>query len=92
MLLRNFWWADSELLRNPALRLYLTVDRKIIPPKKEADAFYITISVIKQVEYLVSWNYKHLANINKEKHLNILNWENNYKHDLRIITPLELID
>ena len=68
------------------------IDSKIIPEKKEADAFHIAISVIKQMDYLVSWNYKHLANVNREKRINILNWENNFKHDLRIITPLELID
>jgi len=44
------------------------------------------------MDFLVSWNYKNIANINREKRIKILNLENNYTHDFRIITPLELID
>jgi hypothetical protein len=68
------------------------IDAKIIPEQKIADAFHIAISVIKRIDYLVSWNYKHLANINKEKRIKVVNLENNYNHEFRIITPLELID
>ena len=56
------------------------------------DAYHIAICTISNINFLVSWNYKHLANINKEKKIKILNLENNYNHELRIITPLELID
>ena len=68
------------------------IDAKIIPANKEADAFHIAISLIRKMDFLISWNYKHLANINREKKIKILNWENNYTNDFRIITPLELID
>ncbi|MEI8006966.1 MAG: hypothetical protein WCI48_12230 [Bacteroidota bacterium] len=68
------------------------LEEKIIPEKKMADAYHIAISVIKEIDYLVSWNYKHLANINKENKIRIINLELGYRHDLRIITPLELVD
>jgi predicted nucleic acid-binding protein len=68
------------------------IERKIIPEKKISDAFHIAICVIKGIDYLVSWNYKHLANINKENRIRIVNLELGYRHDLRIITPLELVD
>ncbi len=57
-----------------------------------ADAFHIAICVIKGIDYLVSWNYKHLANINKENKIRLVNLEYGYRIDLRIITPLELMD
>lgn len=68
------------------------IERKIIPEKKMADAFHIAICVIKGIDYLVSWNYKHLANINKENKIRLVNLEYGYRIDLRIITPLELMD
>jgi predicted nucleic acid-binding protein len=68
------------------------IEKKIIPEKKLADALHIAICVIKGIDYLVSWNYKHLANINKENRIKLLNWELGYRHELRIITPLELMD
>ncbi|MBN1182112.1 MAG: type II toxin-antitoxin system VapC family toxin [Bacteroidales bacterium] len=68
------------------------IEHEIIPEKKFADALHIAISVIKRMDYLVSWNYKHLANVNREHRVKILNWELGYRVDLRIITPLELVD
>ena len=68
------------------------VDIGIIPVKKFADAYHIAICVIYKINYLVSWNYKHLANVNKEKRVKLVNLENNYSDEIRIITPLELMD
>lgn len=68
------------------------VDAKIIPEKKIADALHIATSVICKINYLVSWNFRHLANVNKEKKVHIVNFKNNYRMDIRLITPLELID
>jgi len=68
---------------------YLTA--RIIPEQKLADAFHVSYCVIFDTDYLVSWNYRHLANINKERLIRIVNLENNYNSDLRIITPLELM-
>ncbi len=64
----------------------------IIPPKKKLDALHIACSVIHHIDYLVSWNYKHLANVNRERKVIAMNLEKNYLHPIRIITPLELID
>ena len=68
------------------------VNRGIIPAKKLTDAYHIAICVICKINYLVSWNYKHMANVNKEKSVNVLNMENNYSEGIRIVTPLELMD
>src|SRR3989304_707440 len=62
------------------------IEKKIIPPKKVFDALHIACSVIHKIDYLVSWNYQHLANVNKENKILVVNIENNYLHPLRIIT------
>ena len=63
----------------------------ILPPAKLFDALHIAVSVIYEFDYLVSWNYKHLANINKERKVLALTYKMGYLRPLRIITPLELI-
>ena len=68
------------------------IENKIIPEKKLADALHIAVCVVKGIDYLVSWNYKHLANVNREHKIKMLNWDLGYRVDLRIITPLELVD
>lgn len=70
----------------------LYVSEGIIPAKKRLDALHVACCVIYKIDYLVSWNYKHLANVNKEKQILSLNFIHNYLHPLRIITPLELLD
>ena len=63
----------------------------ILPPTKLFDALHIAVSVIYEFDFLVSWNYKHLANINKERKVLALTYKMGYLRPIRIITPLELI-
>lgn len=70
----------------------LYIQRKIIPVNKRADALHIAITVVNNFNYLVSWNYQHLANVNRERKVLAVNYENNYLHPIRILTPFELID
>ncbi len=70
----------------------LYIRHKIIPINKRADALHIAITVVNNFDYLVSWNYQHLANVNRERKVLSVNYENNYLHPIRILTPFELID
>jgi predicted nucleic acid-binding protein len=64
----------------------------IIPEKKLLDAYHIAVAVTNQINILVSWNYKHLANVNRERRINVVNLAKNYLNEIRIITSLELMD
>lgn len=68
------------------------VEKGIIPNKKYYDAYHIACSVINEINYLVSWNFRHLANVNRERRVLAVNFENGYINDFRIITPLELMN
>ena len=70
----------------------LYIGAGVIPEKKRFDALHVACSVIHNIDYLVSWNYKHLANVNRERKVASVNLSNNYLHSIRIITPIELID
>ncbi len=67
------------------------INNKVIPEKSKIDAYHIAVSVVNGIDYLVSWNYKHLANITKEHKVKLINYANNYYKEFRILTPLELI-
>ncbi|MBI5324178.1 MAG: hypothetical protein HZB41_02675 [Ignavibacteriae bacterium] len=68
------------------------IEESIIPEKNYFDAYHVAISTINEMNYLVSWNFRHLANIMKEKMIQSVNIKNGYFNELRIITPMELID
>jgi predicted nucleic acid-binding protein len=63
----------------------------ILPPNKLLDALHIAVCVVHEIDYLVSWNYKHLANVNKERKVLALTYKLGYIRSIKIITPLELI-
>jgi predicted nucleic acid-binding protein len=64
---------------------------EIIPEKKIDDARHLAIATLNECDVLVSWNFKHLANINKEKQVLILNIQEGYNYPLRLTTPMEVM-
>ncbi len=79
-----------EKLQEVGLLAQNYLDNGIIPPKKLFDALHVAFCVVAKIDYLVSWNFKHLANINRERRILAKNYELGYIHPLRIITPTEL--
>lgn len=68
----------------------LYVAEKIIPPRKIEDALHIAYAVVNEIDVLLSWNFKRLANIKKEKQVQLLNQKYGYNYPFRILTPLEV--
>ena len=79
---------DEEEVKNLANE-YLS--SRILPSKNIYDALHVACTIVEKTDYLVSWNYRHLANINKERRLSEKNHKLGYSHPLRIVTPIELI-
>lgn len=61
-----------------------------LPDKSIEDARHVAVSVINNLDAIVSWNFKHLVNIRRIKSLNLINEEMGYKH-IEIISPQEVI-
>ena len=62
----------------------------IIPRKNIADAFHVAYSTMFEMDILLSWNFKHLANINKEQKILVVNKLNGYNYPFRMASPLEV--
>jgi hypothetical protein len=67
---------------------YMTKD--IIPRKKVSDAFHVAYSTVFEMDLLLSWNFKHLANINKEQKILIVNKTHGYNYPFRMANPMEV--
>ena len=63
-----------------------------VPETKKMDALHVALCTLMQIDYLVSWNFKHLANINRERKFLIVNQGLNYAYPLRIVTPENLFN
>lgn len=65
--------------------------RKIIPKKSRDDARHIAVAVINNLDVIITWNCRHMANIEKKRKINATNMMLGYKQ-IDIVTPLEVIE
>jgi hypothetical protein len=63
----------------------------VVTPKYLDDASHIAIATIHSLPLVVSWNFKHLANIKREAGFNAVNLLQGYPQ-IRILTPLQLLN
>ena len=67
------------------------IDAGAVPPQFLSDAQHIAIAVVHGIEYLVSWNYKHIVNETKRQHINAVCLTAGYQ-PIILCTPEELIE
>ena len=87
--LKNYEILDiNSEVENLALK-YLS--EKIITEKYFDDALHIAISTINNIDVLVSWNFRHIVNLNKIHKINAVNLIENYSL-LEIRSPMEVLN
>ena len=67
------------------------LDKAVIPMGKVNDALHVAVSTIYEMDALISWNYKHLANLRRKELIQSVNLIEGYIKPLDIITPMEVI-
>ena len=61
-----------------------------MPAAYDDDARHVAICTIARIEYLVSWNFKQMANLRRESGFNAVNLLQGYR-PVRIVAPTFLI-
>lgn len=62
-----------------------------VPLNSVPDAQHIAIATVHGIEYLVSWNHKHIVNKHKHEHINKVCQEAGFKPTI-LCTPIELME
>ena len=62
----------------------LYVRHRLMPQPASGDALHLALASLNEVDYLLTWNIRHLANPNKIEHLAVLN------RRLGLLTPVVL--
>ena len=68
----------------------LYIENGVITSKFKEDAQHIALSTINNIDILVSWNFKHIVNIERIRNYNSINIKYGYK-SLEIRTPREVV-
>ena len=83
---------ESVLLdREAAVLAKAYLDEKIITDKYLLDAQHIALASIEKVDVLVSWNFKHIVNLNRIRLYNSVNLKKGYAL-IDIRSPREVIN
>jgi len=61
-----------------------------IPSDYAEDAMHISIATVNRIDYLLSWNFKHIVKVKTRKIVNMVNISMGYP-ELEIVTPGELL-
>lgn len=68
------------------------IEQGVLPATSYEDSLHVALCTVNEIDVLLSWNYKHLANVNKERKIIAVNQANGYLYPLRIVTPLEVME
>ncbi|MBU1421121.1 MAG: hypothetical protein V1768_01415 [Patescibacteria group bacterium] len=63
---------------------------KIIPVKFQDDIFQIAIAVTNNMNYILSWNFKHMVNLSVRTVINAINVQQGYAQ-IEILAPPEML-
>lgn len=67
------------------------VEQKAIPEKASEDALHIALAAVHGIDYLLTWNFKHIANATMRANVELVCRMNGYEPPI-ICTPLELME
>ena len=68
------------------------ISEGILPQEKFEDSTHAAIATIFEMDALISWNLRHLANLKKMEMINGVNMKQGYYKRLELITPMEVSD
>ncbi|WP_339809978.1 hypothetical protein [uncultured Imperialibacter sp.] len=66
------------------------ITQKVVGQTSYADCLHIALATINQADLLVSWNFKHIVNVDRIRGFNSINIKNGYKQ-LEIRSPRDLM-
>ena len=64
----------------------------VLSANKIEDAMHAAVATVFEMDALISWNLKHLANLKKMEMINGINMKEGYSKRLELITPMEVSD
>jgi predicted nucleic acid-binding protein len=82
-------WTDFLDITDEAVELASEyIAEKVVGQTSYADCLHIALATINRADFLISWNFKHIVNIQRIQGYNSINIKNGYKQ-LEIRSPRE---
>ncbi len=91
--IKNIDIVNSEFLETTEEAILLATEyitEGIVGKTSFADCLHIALATIYKADYLISWNFKHIVNIDRIRGYNAINIKNGYKQ-LEIRSPRDFM-
>lgn len=62
---------------------------KVVPERRLADALHVAVATVYGMDFLVSWNHRHMTGSAKRREFQAVNLRNGYEKTPQIIKPME---
>jgi predicted nucleic acid-binding protein len=83
--------VESLPLLNPHQRIDKLAEaislENIVPPAKPEDAQHLAYAIVHGVDFLASWNFRHMVNFRTMDRLPVIAAKNGYFKQLKIVSP-----
>lgn len=82
---------NTEFIDTTAEAIELAMEyitEKVVGQTSYADCLHIALATINRADFLISWNFKHIVNVQRIRGYNSINIKNGYKQ-LEIRSPRE---
>ena len=67
------------------------IETGIVAKRKRPDALHVAVATVHEMDVLVSWNHRHIANIRKTEQYRGANLIRGYSNTPQILTPIEVL-
>lgn len=67
------------------------ITEKVVGQTSYADCLHIALATINKADYLISWNFKHIVNVQRIRGYNAINMKNGYRL-LEIRSPRDFVN
>ena len=67
----------------------ILIEDGVFSEEQANDARHVAAAVVHEIDLPISWNFRHLANLNKERLIRQSCQKAGYTHPIRLMTPLE---
>jgi len=93
-IVRNIESEDTEFVEETDVAVELATEyitENVVGKTSYPDCLHIALATINQADILISWNFKHIVNVERIRGYNSINIKNGYKQ-LDIRSPRELMN
>lgn len=63
------------------------INQSVVP---RYDALHIAFASVNELDFVVSWNLRHIANVHRQEKVQAVNLMNGYTKPIQLITPMEV--